>query len=446
MNLNFQNKNSINNINTLRDLDNNIISVTSSDKSYLDLDQFIEIDNSSYSYNDIGLINYNFEEFSISTSSLYDEINAFFTTYNNIKSNINVFGTEQSHEYIFNSTKDVLNRNNLTIVDSYEYSDLIIKNSNLVDDLSVKDEILNAEKELYERQLTALYETVNSIKVGSINIIDNILLPIAQNNEQLKHSFNSLKIILNQSIDYLLENKSSLAIKKTTINDFDIKDVKGSKVVNNTIIYNYLNDEQYIRTAYDKLININMNDIMSQVTNLENKIKELEKQNRIKDYENAKIEIDNLNLKIQDMKNILSILANKVIDSVDDFGLIKIYNNIYSTILDYINVTMAKIEKWMETNNFVVEDILFFNNSIQNKIDEFTNYKTIYLNNTNYEDYYKLTNLCYEYLLVIHKIVSLYFIDRVAKNKSKIEYFELKLLNTIFFEFKSKILSINSNI
>lgn len=251
----------------IRDEDNNLLSVTSSDLNYTDISQFVEIDNKDFTYNiNVDSIDSEFKEFIIAEKTIAEKISDMFNLYEEVKNNINIQNAEQSHMYLFDSSKIYIGKQNLIPVDRDEYSKLTVQVENLKTQLNACNETKNAENLVRDKKLTALYSTFNSIKNGAVNIIDSTLLPVVEDNLQLQYALNSLKSIISQPITYLVENKNELTVEKRSFKDqrYDIT-------------YNYLSNPNYFNDIFRNLLNNpDLSRYQSEIASLKARISELE--------------------------------------------------------------------------------------------------------------------------------------------------------------------------
>jgi len=393
-------------IETFRDKDDNIVSVTSSDVSYFSENQFIELENKNYKYKNINVIDYGFNEFIVAEETTDEKVTNFFNSYNDVKDDIKIFGQTESHEFLFNSSKDYLGKNDIIAVSSTVYSNTIAENANLKDDLRVKDELCAAKIEAAERELVALYNTMASIKNSAISIIDTSLLPITDN-LQLKNTFNSLKAILGQSVEYLIENKPDLVNKKISINNYDIGADTGKEILNNTITYNFLNDDDYLKTKFNEMLsNPEFAELHAIIADLRAQLSSTTDSEKIKQLEN---EIIRLNEIIESLQTDVS--------NIPENQLIKEYNEIYDNALVYSNDLISTADRWRSKSPSRNEIEILINKTDAN----LTSLKTKASENGNpiYSELYNLYKLFLESSLVLYANLLKYIVTSNTGNEFK---------------------------
>lgn len=368
-------------VQTERDTDNNLLSITSSDISYTDETQFLEIENTNYSYNlNSGVIDFDFKEIDIDIETIDDKKSKMFNLYNEVKNDVNITGSIESHEYLFNSSKNFLNKDNLIILDNNEYSNLIIDYSNSIDDLNVCEQRSIAEKEIYNRQNTAIYDTFNNIVNTSIQIMDSTILPTIKDSSILSLMY-SLKAILAQSTKYLLDNKSSLMNKTVKFSDFESYNKNGipTKRENNTITYTYLSNQQPLIDAFGT-ISQNYSDsskLISEITTLQLQNDKLTKdiQSALNDITKVKEDdqkiIDALNAQIVKLQTYVNELKNINLQIQNDSKLnrdvMNRYNIAYDITISIMNNLINNTDKILNSDISMLVDIN--KSDIENIID-----------------------------------------------------------------------------
>jgi len=375
-------------VQTKRDSDNNLLSITSSDISYKDDSQFIEIENNNYSYNiNNKLIDFDFKELNTEVETVDTKKSQMFNLYNEVKNDIQITGLTESHEYLFNSSKSYLNKDNLIILDNDEYFDLVIGYSNSIDDLNVMSERKTAEKEIYDRQNTAIYDTFSNIVSTGVQLLDSNIIPNTSDNNVLSLLY-SLKTVLGQTTTYLLDNRSSLTNKTTKIIDSDIYKDRGieTKKENNTITYTYLSNQQPLIDAFNSITkNVNDNSqLLSTITSLQIENNKLKRdvndviKSATQARENDLKKIEQLNVQILKLKDKIAEL--EVVDDINDTtinrDIINRYNYAYDETLKFINLILDNTEIILNMNarDFIINvktnvDIIVTTlNKLQNNI------------------------------------------------------------------------------